>query len=63
MSGVLDYVVGQCGNSLDVVNQTIGFDALLELISSRDSELTPKQKHLIEEYQFKQLSEGEGIPF
>jgi DNA relaxase NicK len=63
MSGVLNYVVGQAGNSLDVVYQTIGFEALLDLILSRDSKLTPRQRHLIEEFQQQQFIDGEGVEF
>lgn len=63
LCGVQNYVIGQCGNSIDVMLQTIGQDAFIELIKKRSSELTPKQKHLIEEFHQEQFINGEGVEF
>lgn len=63
LSGVQHYVIEQAGNSLEVLKQTIGIDKVLELLAKRDSELQPKQQHLIDEYIHQQIKEGSGFSF
>lgn len=61
--GVQEYVIGQAGNSIDVLLKTIGKDAFFELLDNRKSELSTKQLNLIDEYDLERFRQGEGIEF
>ncbi len=59
MLGVMSFVQRQCGNSIDVLVQTIGIDGLLKLVSERSSELSPEQLALINDYHIMESGQNE----
>lgn len=63
LSHIENYVQKQAGNSLEVLFETIGVDGVLNLVYSRDSDLSPKQKDVISAYNDYIKSLPEGIPF
>lgn len=48
--GVMSFVQRQAGNSIDVLLKTIGVEGLSKLIRDRQSDLTPEQISVINEY-------------